>query len=221
MLSQKTFRIVEVWQPVIGIGPHAIAWTIQRLGDLMPVTASAEVKEQELQSLADKMLQQDASAASKMCLALISFSSIPIPIPIPTTIPARIPIPILFPISTSTSISISPSVSFSSIALAISQTISLFSLSLSALSLSQLSLSLSLSSLSLSVAVSLVSLCLCLASTCFNPNSEAKASDHQPLEAGPAVKQRAHASCAAQLGASEPRAGSPSFLSPGCRPGKA
>ncbi|CAE7403164.1 hemA [Symbiodinium sp. CCMP2592] len=57
---------MDVWQPVIGIGPHAIAWTVQRLGDLLPVTASAEVKEQELQSLADKMLQQEASAASKM-----------------------------------------------------------------------------------------------------------------------------------------------------------
>ena len=61
-------RAAWVWQPILGIGHYAIAWTVQRLSDLLPVTASNEKKQEELQSLADKMIQKDASAGSKMCL---------------------------------------------------------------------------------------------------------------------------------------------------------
>ncbi|CAE7582444.1 unnamed protein product, partial [Symbiodinium sp. CCMP2456] len=64
----KLQTAIKVWVPIISIGERALAWTLQRLPDLLPATADHESKLRESQTVADtlavKMLQSDDKAAT-------------------------------------------------------------------------------------------------------------------------------------------------------------
>ena len=65
---------IQVWVPIISIGQKAMAWTLQRLSDLLPSTADHETKLRESQTVADtlaaKMLSSDDKAATMSKLHL-------------------------------------------------------------------------------------------------------------------------------------------------------
>ncbi|CAE7820525.1 unnamed protein product [Symbiodinium sp. CCMP2592] len=65
---------MDVWVPIISIGQKAMAWTLQRLSDLLPSTADHETKLRESQAVADtlaaKMLSSDDKAATMSKLHL-------------------------------------------------------------------------------------------------------------------------------------------------------
>lgn len=70
----KLQTAIKVWVPIISIGERALAWTLQRLPDLLPATADHESKLRESQTVADtlavKMLQSDDKAATMSKLQL-------------------------------------------------------------------------------------------------------------------------------------------------------
>ena len=53
----------EVWIPIVGVNDIAVAWTLQKMSDLMRSEAADEVKLQEAQkiqdSMASKMIETD------------------------------------------------------------------------------------------------------------------------------------------------------------------
>ena len=59
----------KVWVPVVGANELAVAWTVQRMADLLRSDVTDDVKLEEAQlvadSMAEKMLVQDEKSAAR------------------------------------------------------------------------------------------------------------------------------------------------------------